>query len=143
MTPLHFAVRRGLIRTIVFLIKNGADVNAVAEGDCMPLTLADGLEATTSEKDKIIDVLLKRYLICKIHIPSIVLLSSIILMHIKTFKFSGAKRCWRRDVKCPESSREYEIIDCSAGHPDGNYSTAAFQTSTASCRGGGNLFSTG
>lgn len=62
MTPLHVAVRRGLIRTIVFLIKNGADVNAVAEGDSMPLTLADGLEASTSEKDEIIDVLLKRYL---------------------------------------------------------------------------------
>ena len=62
MTPLHVAVRRGLIRTIVFLIKNGADVNAVAEGDCMPLTLAEGLEASNPEKDEIIDVLLKRYL---------------------------------------------------------------------------------
>lgn len=50
-----------MIRTIVFLIKNGADVNAVAKGDCMPLILADGLEASNPEKDKIIDVLLKRY----------------------------------------------------------------------------------
>ena len=65
------------------------------------------------------------------------------LMHMKTCKFSGAKRCWRRDIKSPESSRGFEIIDCSAGHLDGNYSTAAFQTSTASCRAEGNLFSKG
>ena len=61
MTPLHIAVRRGLVRTIVFLIQNGADVNAVAEGDCMPLTLADGLEVSATDRDMIIDVLLQRY----------------------------------------------------------------------------------
>ena len=60
MTPLHVAVKRGLIRTIVFLIQNGADVNAVDEGDCMPLTLADKLEVSTAEKNTIIDILIKR-----------------------------------------------------------------------------------
>jgi Ankyrin repeat len=64
MTPLHVAVRRGLVRTAIFLIQNGADVNAVAEGDCMPLTLAEELEASTSDKQTIIDVLLKRYVVC-------------------------------------------------------------------------------
>lgn len=64
MTPLHVAVRRGLVRTAIFLIQNGADVNAVAEGDCMPLTLAEELEASTSDKETIIDVLLKRYVVC-------------------------------------------------------------------------------
>ena len=61
MTPLHVAVRRGLVRTAIFLIKNGADVNAVAEGDCMPLILAEELEASISDKETMIDVLLKRY----------------------------------------------------------------------------------
>jgi Ankyrin repeat len=63
MTPLHVAVRRGLVRTAIFLIQNGADVNAVAEGDCMPLTLAEELEASSSDKETIIDVLLKRYMV--------------------------------------------------------------------------------
>lgn len=39
-------------------------MNAVAEGDCMPLTLAEELEASTSDKETIIDVLLKRYVVC-------------------------------------------------------------------------------
>jgi Ankyrin repeat len=64
MTPLHVAVRRGLVRTAIFLIQNGADVNAVAEGDCMPLTLAEELEASIPGKETIIDVLLKRYVVC-------------------------------------------------------------------------------
>jgi Ankyrin repeat len=64
MTPLHVAVRRGLVRTAIFLIQNGGDVNAVAEGDCMPLTLAEELEASSSDKETIIDVLLKRYVVC-------------------------------------------------------------------------------
>ena len=61
---LHIAVRRGLVRTAILLIQNGADVNAVAEGDCMPLTLAEELEASTSDKKTITDVLLKRYVVC-------------------------------------------------------------------------------
>jgi hypothetical protein len=34
LTPLHIAIKRGLIETFVTLLKNGADINAVAEGDC-------------------------------------------------------------------------------------------------------------
>ena len=64
MTPLHVAVRRGLVQTAIFLIQNGADVNAVAEGDCMPLTLAEELEASILDKQTIVDVLLKRYVVC-------------------------------------------------------------------------------
>jgi ankyrin repeat protein len=33
LTPLHISVRRGLGSSVQFLLKNGADVNAVAEGD--------------------------------------------------------------------------------------------------------------
>ncbi|CAN0547605.1 unnamed protein product, partial [Ectocarpus sp. 12 AP-2014] len=51
-TPLHVAVRRGLFEAARRLIELGADVNAVAKGDVMPLTLAeepaetDGFRAT-------------------------------------------------------------------------------------------------
>ena len=40
LTPLHIAVQRNLINTVKFLISNGADVNAVADKDVMPLRIA-------------------------------------------------------------------------------------------------------
>ena len=39
-TPLHVAIRYGLFSVIDLLLQNGADVNAVADGDTMPLGLA-------------------------------------------------------------------------------------------------------
>ena len=59
-TPLHIAVKRGLRQTVEFLTDRGADVNAVGEEDCMPLTLADKLDPS-SEKNFIVDILQKRY----------------------------------------------------------------------------------
>lgn len=49
MTPLHIAVRRNLVETVAALISLGADVNAVAKNDIMPLKIA--LEQQTSIED--------------------------------------------------------------------------------------------
>jgi len=40
LTPLHVAIRYGLFTIIDLLLSNGADVNAVGDGDAMPLPLA-------------------------------------------------------------------------------------------------------
>ena len=40
LTPLHVAVRYGLFSVVDLLLSNGADVNAVGDGDAMPLPLA-------------------------------------------------------------------------------------------------------
>jgi hypothetical protein len=76
LTPLHIAVRRLLSETVQLLIFLGADVNAVAEGDLMPLTalqavvIADGDTDSMQIKEKILDMLIK----------------------------SGAKATWRRGI---------------------------------------------
>ena len=67
LTALHIAAEVGLIETVKILIKFGADVNSVAEGDLMPLHMAE--QCTKSTKDEIIDIL----------------------------KFNGAKLTWRKD----------------------------------------------
>lgn len=80
------------------------------------------------------------------YIPSNRKSKHIILIIAISLLISGAKRCWRKDVKNQESSRGYTIEDCTASHPNCNYSTAycaTTQTSAATCRGGDNIFSTG
>lgn len=67
LTALHIAAEVGLIETVKTLIKYGADVNAVADGDLMPLHMAE--QCTKSTKVEIIDVL----------------------------KSNGAKLTWRKD----------------------------------------------
>lgn len=65
LTPLHIAVRRLLTETVQLLIYLGADVNAVAEGDLMPLTVlqavvtADGDVDAIRRKAGILDMLIK------------------------------------------------------------------------------------
>jgi ankyrin repeat protein len=40
LSPLHFAVSRGLLETAMALVESGADVNVVGANDVMPLSLA-------------------------------------------------------------------------------------------------------
>ena len=60
ITALHIAVKRGLEKTILFLLDHGADVNAVADGDSMPLILAEALDSSVTARNSIIAILLKR-----------------------------------------------------------------------------------
>jgi hypothetical protein len=60
-TPLHIAVKRGLLETVKFLLAHGADANAVAKDDTMPLTLAEALPTQHPCRDEILDVLLRKY----------------------------------------------------------------------------------
>lgn len=59
-TPLHIAIKRSLTNTIEFLINNGSDVNAVADRDIMPLTLAEEINVINEDRNFILDLLLKR-----------------------------------------------------------------------------------
>lgn len=59
-TPLHYAVRRALPRTVEQLLQLGADANAVADKDEMPLQIAQSLP-TSAEKSTIISSLESRY----------------------------------------------------------------------------------
>ena len=54
------AVERQLLNTIKCLITHGADVNAVADGDVMPLVVADKIPLTSRLRSEIINVLIKR-----------------------------------------------------------------------------------
>lgn len=45
---------------MALLIKHGADVNSVAEGDLLPLVLAEGLSDSEAGRLPIIDLLLKK-----------------------------------------------------------------------------------
>jgi hypothetical protein len=51
MTGLHVAIRYGHLRTAGLLLEHGADVNAVAEGDIMPLALAQKLMTYHNDKE--------------------------------------------------------------------------------------------
>ena len=67
LTALHIAAEVGLIETVKTLIRLGADVNAVADGDLMPLHMTDKCNAST--KNEIVELL----------------------------KSNGAKLSWRKD----------------------------------------------
>lgn len=67
LTALHIAAEKGLVETVKTLIALGADVNAVADNDLMPLHMAERSIAST--KDEIIEIL----------------------------KTNGAKLSWRKD----------------------------------------------
>lgn len=61
LTLLHVAVRRQLVSTVEYLLaRTNADVNAVAEDDVMPLTLALAAESSPM-KDQITELLLAKY----------------------------------------------------------------------------------
>ena len=49
-----------MIKTIETLLMNGADVNAVADKDVLPLTLALDLPSESLDKEDIIDMLQRR-----------------------------------------------------------------------------------
>lgn len=55
-------MKRGLEQTVEFLLQHGADVNAVASDDLMPLTIAENLELSVPGRSSIIKALLKRYI---------------------------------------------------------------------------------
>lgn len=59
LTALHIAVRRQMVKTVASLLELGADVNAVAEGDIMPLNLAEAAPDSDS-KETIITLLRNR-----------------------------------------------------------------------------------
>ena len=53
--------------TVEYLLAHGADANAVASADAMPLSLAEAL-SPSSVKDEIIDLLLRKYVpFCLVH----------------------------------------------------------------------------
>jgi Ankyrin repeat len=60
VTALHVAVKHQLINTIKTLIELGADVNAVASGDRMPLTEAMEASTDSDARDEIIEILTLR-----------------------------------------------------------------------------------
>lgn len=59
-TALHIAISKQLVNTTKMLIHHGADVNAVAINDEMPLNAADKLE-TSRAKDEIIHTLESKF----------------------------------------------------------------------------------
>lgn len=86
-TPLHIAIRRGLLKTSELLIANGADVNAVAKDDEMPLNIAE----------KIDDVDMKQ-----------------ILRELLLSK--GAKETWRHNtVGVPNPSKTSKLVSFKGG----------------------------
>ena len=60
MTALHIAIERKLVQCVAYLLESGADVNAVAAKDIMPLNIAQSLDANFESKEKIIDSLINR-----------------------------------------------------------------------------------
>ena len=58
LTALHIAAEAGLVETVKTLIRFGADVNAVADGDLMPLHMAEQCNKSTA-KDEIVEILKK------------------------------------------------------------------------------------
>jgi hypothetical protein len=56
LTPLHIAIQRNLSETVATLILFGCDVNAVANGDIMPLNIAFSAE-NSENKENIIKIL--------------------------------------------------------------------------------------
>ena len=64
--------------TVEYLLAHGADANAVAAADAMPLTLAEAL-TPSSDKDEIIDLLLRKYVpFCPIFLSPFCRLSHLI-----------------------------------------------------------------
>lgn len=59
-SPLHIAVSRGLADTVDELIASAADVNIVGAEDVMPLVLAQNLDESVGEKQRIIDALTQK-----------------------------------------------------------------------------------
>lgn len=59
-SALHIAVSRGLADTVDELIASGADVNIVGAEDVMPLGLAQNLDESVGEKQRIIDALAQK-----------------------------------------------------------------------------------
>mmetsp|Transcript_32998 Transcript_32998/g.47687 ORF Transcript_32998/g.47687 Transcript_32998/m.47687 type:complete len:299 (+) Transcript_32998:138-1034(+) len=75
LTPLHIAIQRLLPETCKYLIANGADVNAVADGDLMPLNIIQSMKTLDKEDNR------KREII-----------STLLLQN-------GAKETWRRNIQ--------------------------------------------
>ena len=69
MTPLHIAIKHQLPSGVKKLIDLGADVNAIARNDIMPLNMAQSAEISES-KDLIVKLLIEK----------------------------GARSCWRRHI---------------------------------------------
>ena len=59
-TALHIAVNRQFVQTVTFLLSRGADVNAIARDDVMPLNLAESAEESSPDKSTILHLLLER-----------------------------------------------------------------------------------
>ena len=66
MTALHIATRRAFPITVTNLLTLGADMNAVAEGDLMPLLLADRIDDGLECKADIIAALERRYCLSRL-----------------------------------------------------------------------------
>ena len=59
-TALHIAVNRQFVQTVIYLLSRGADVNAIARHDVMPLNLAESADESSPNKSTILHLLLER-----------------------------------------------------------------------------------
>ena len=60
-TPLHIACKQHMYDEVCFLVFYGADVNAIAQQDLMPLNCAESTTSTSADvKDKLIEFLLEQ-----------------------------------------------------------------------------------
>ena len=60
LTPLHVAVKYQLFGTIQHLLSRGADVNAIARHDIMPLNLAQSADDSSIHKASIVKLLVEK-----------------------------------------------------------------------------------
>jgi ankyrin repeat protein len=58
-TALHYSAQRGLVATVKSLIEHGADVNAVADNDILPLNIIASFNDSESHR-QIKDILLNK-----------------------------------------------------------------------------------
>lgn len=117
LAPLHLAVQAYMPRTVAALLEHDADVNAVAEGDRMPMTMARAL-AEGVAKEEILAMLAAR----------------------------GARDTWRRAAAQEDSSFQSSTsISTKPGQAEAKFVkfSSASAVLVAQQEDGGQLFSTG
>lgn len=106
LTPLHIAVQRLLCQTTEFLVSNGADVNAVADEDLMPLNIAQAIDTNgNAESEKRKEFIL-----------------SLLIKH-------GAKETWRRNIFSQDEAVRLEMNSSSATAKHGRAVVSTFTNS--------------
>ena len=121
VSALHMAVQGSLLEATRVLLLSGADINSVASGDAMPLTIADQVIASLNQRKEMLPVAgaipdaLSWGLEQEAKLQSAHAVRALLLAH-------GAKSSWKRD---------------SVGSSHG-YSAGSEQSSESVARNGGN-----